>query len=57
MRHGEDGFAPARQSALPSLSPERIAQFDADLAAILAEKFPEPMTVLHRIYAAIGAAP
>jgi ubiquinone/menaquinone biosynthesis C-methylase UbiE len=40
-----------------TLSPERIAQFDADLAAILAEKFPEPMTVLHRIYAAIGAAP
>jgi len=40
-----------------SMSPERIAQFDADLAAILAEKFPEPMTVLHRIFAAIGAAP
>lgn len=40
-----------------SLSAERIAQFDADLAAILADKFPEPMTVLHRIYAAIGTAP
>jgi SAM-dependent methyltransferase len=40
-----------------SLSPERVAQFDADLTVILAEKFPEPMTVLHRIYAAIGIAP
>jgi SAM-dependent methyltransferase len=40
-----------------SMSPERIAQFDAELAAILAEKFPEPMTVLHRIFAAIGTAP
>jgi SAM-dependent methyltransferase len=40
-----------------SLSPERVAQFDADLTVILAEKFPEPMTVLHRIYAAIGSAP
>src|SRR5271166_6473081 len=40
-----------------SMSPERVAQFDAELAAILAEKFPEPMTVLHRIFAAIGSAP
>lgn len=40
-----------------SMSPERIAQFDAELAAILQEKFPEPMTVLHRIFAAIGTAP
>jgi len=40
-----------------SMSAERIAAFDAELADILAEKFPEPMTVLHRIYAAIGAAP
>jgi len=40
-----------------SMSAERVAQFDAGLAAILAEKFPEPMTVLHRIFAAIGAEP
>jgi len=40
-----------------SMSPERIEQFDADLARILAEKFPEPMTVPHRIYAVIGRAP
>jgi len=40
-----------------SMAPERIAQFDADLAAILKEKFPEPMTVLHRIFAAIGTSP
>jgi ubiquinone/menaquinone biosynthesis C-methylase UbiE len=40
-----------------SMSAERIAQFDGDLAAILKDKFPEPMTVQHRIYAAIGASP
>ena len=40
-----------------SMSSDRVAQFDADLAAILAEKFPEPMAVLHRIFAAIGTAP
>jgi ubiquinone/menaquinone biosynthesis C-methylase UbiE len=40
-----------------SMSPERIAQFDAELATILKEKFPEPMTVQHRIYATIGASP
>jgi SAM-dependent methyltransferase len=40
-----------------SMTPERVAQFDAELAAILQEKFPEPMTVLHRIFAAIGVAP
>ena len=39
-----------------SMTPERIAQFDAELAAILAEKFPEPMTVLHRIFAALGVS-
>lgn len=40
-----------------SMAPDRVAKFDAELAAILAEKFPEPMTVLHRIFAAIGIAP
>ena len=39
------------------MSPEKIAEFDAELARTLTEKFPEPMTVLHRIYAAIGMAP
>jgi len=39
------------------MTPERIAQFDSELATILKEKFPEPMTVLHRIFAAIGTAP
>jgi ubiquinone/menaquinone biosynthesis C-methylase UbiE len=39
-----------------SMPLERVAKFDADLAAILAEKFPEPMTVLHRIFAAIGVS-
>jgi SAM-dependent methyltransferase len=40
-----------------SMSADRVAKFDAELAAILAEKFPEPMTVLHRIFAAIGVSP
>jgi SAM-dependent methyltransferase len=40
-----------------SMSPEKVAKFDAELAAVLADKFPEPMTVLHRIFAAIGASP
>jgi hypothetical protein len=39
-----------------SMPPDRVAQFDADLAAILTEKFPEPMTVLHRVFAAIGVS-
>ena len=40
-----------------SMTPEKVAASDAELAAVLAEKFPEPMTVLHRIFAAIGIAP
>jgi len=40
-----------------SMTPEEIARFDTELAGILTERFPEPMTVLHRIYAAIGTAP
>ena len=40
-----------------SMTPEKVAAFDAELAAILKERFPEPMTVLHRIFAAIGTSP
>jgi len=40
-----------------SMAPEKVAQFDAELAALLKEKFPEPMTALHRVFAAIGMAP
>lgn len=40
-----------------AMGPERVAQFDAALAAVLEEKFPEPMTVLHRVSAVIGTAP
>jgi len=38
------------------MPPDRVAQFDSELAAILKDKFPEPMTVLHRVFAAIGTA-
>jgi SAM-dependent methyltransferase len=41
-----------------SLSPERIAAFDAEHAAMLRERWPkDPMLVPHRVFAAIGAAP
>jgi SAM-dependent methyltransferase len=41
-----------------SLSPERIAEFDADLAVTLLERYPaDPMKVPHRVFVAIGVAP
>jgi SAM-dependent methyltransferase len=41
-----------------SLGPERIAEFDADLAAMLRERYvADPMNVPHRVFAAIGVAP
>jgi SAM-dependent methyltransferase len=41
-----------------SLSPEAVAIFDAELRAMLADRFPEdPMRVMHRVFAAIGTAP
>jgi SAM-dependent methyltransferase len=33
-----------------TLPPATLAAFDADLAALLAERYPEPLLVLHRIY-------
>lgn len=39
------------------MPPDRVAQFDAELATILRDRFPEPMTVLHRVFVAIGTAP
>lgn len=41
-----------------TLSAERTAEFDSELAALLAERFPgDPLAVPHRVFAAIGAAP
>lgn len=38
-----------------TLGPERVAAFDAELAAILREKYPgDPMGVHHRTYAVVG---
>lgn len=38
-----------------SLSPEQVARFDASLASLLAERFPEePLAVPHRVFALIG---
>ena len=41
-----------------SLAPQRVAAFDDELRATLAERYPEdPMRVMHRVFAAIGVAP
>lgn len=41
-----------------SLTPDGVAAFDAELRAMLAERWPEdPMRVPHRVFAAIGIAP
>jgi len=41
-----------------SLAPDAVAVFDAELAAMLARRWPEdPMRVPHRVFAAIGIAP
>ena len=40
------------------LNPLAVERFDAELAAMLEEKFPgDPLPVLHRVFAAIGVAP
>ena len=37
-----------------SLSPERVAEFDRQLGALLRERFPgEPLSVLHRLFALV----
>ena len=40
-----------------SMPPEKVERFDNELAKILRERFPEPMTALHRVFAALGTAP
>lgn len=41
-----------------SLAPEAVARFDAEHAALLAERFPrEPLTVPHRLWAVVCRAP
>jgi SAM-dependent methyltransferase len=41
-----------------SLGPAEVERFDAELAAILADKFPgDPLHVLHRVFAVIGVKP
>ena len=37
-----------------TLPPEQVAAFDADLAALLAERYPEPLLVPHRIYGIVA---
>ncbi len=34
-----------------------IPLFDADLAALLAERFPEPLAVPHRVFAVVAGRP
>jgi SAM-dependent methyltransferase len=41
-----------------SLPPEGVPAFDAELKALMAERYPEdPVPVLHRVFAAIATAP
>jgi SAM-dependent methyltransferase len=41
-----------------SMTPDRVERFDADLARLLAKRFPaDPIGVHHRAFAAIGSAP
>jgi len=41
-----------------SLSPEQVAQFDAELAKLLTEQFPgDPMSIPHRVFAVICQKP
>lgn len=48
--------ANARIGAL--LAPDAVARFDAALAALLAERFPqEPLSVPHRVFALVGVRP
>jgi SAM-dependent methyltransferase len=37
-----------------TLPPETVAAFDADLAGLLAERFPEPLAVAHRIWGIVA---
>lgn len=40
-----------------AMAPERVAQFDAELASILKDRFADPMKVLHRVSAVMGVSP
>lgn len=40
-----------------SLPPTKVAHFDADLAALLARDFPEPLSVPHRVWAVVARQP
>jgi SAM-dependent methyltransferase len=40
-----------------SMAPEKVARFDRELAELLRDRFPEPMTALHRVFAALATAP
>jgi len=37
-----------------TMPPEQVAAFDADLAALLAERYPEPLLVPHRLFGIVG---
>lgn len=40
-----------------SLPPQGVAAFDRDLAVLLAGRFPDPLAVPHRVWAAVGQKP
>ena len=52
------GRVRASSGVAASLQPDQVAAFDADLAGLLAERFPEdPLAVPHRVFAMVGRAP
>jgi hypothetical protein len=40
-----------------TLAPDTIAAFDAELAHLLAERFPEPIVIDHRLFVIIADKP
>lgn len=40
-----------------ALGPEEVERFDADLATMLSERFPNDLNVVHRVFAASGTKP
>ncbi|AKT43982.1 class I SAM-dependent methyltransferase [Chondromyces crocatus] len=55
---GWRGRIRASQGVGASLPDEEVTRFDAELAALLRERFPEdPLTILHRVFVAMGRLP
>jgi SAM-dependent methyltransferase len=55
---GWRGRIRASAGVAATLSPNEVARFDVELAALLAERFPEdPLTIPHRVFAIVATSP